>query len=115
MGAVEGKGYIQVYGASPDNPTSYTNDHGTMIEAGIVSSHRCDWRCRATGMLLTILPAQNTLRVGQPAAALIKDLKQRGLFDKVDLLSGWSDALSSRWEKYQESSTSSAHAAAVPE
>lgn len=90
----ESKATFELYGASPDNPTSYASQvimARRMIEAGVrfvevidaIGACRDNWDAAHRDIASH---AKYAKRVDQPAAALIKDLKQRGLFDEVLLI-----------------------------
>ena len=90
----ETKATFDLYGASADNPTSYASQvimARRMIEAGVrfvevidaVGACRDNWDAAHRDISSHEKYAK---RVDQPAAALIQDLKQRGLFQDVLLI-----------------------------
>ena len=90
----ESKATFDLYGASADDPTSYASQvimARRMIEAGVrfvevidaVGACRDNWDAAHRDVASH---AKYAKRVDQPAAALIQDLKQRGLFDEVLLI-----------------------------
>lgn len=87
----ESQATFDLYGASPDNPTSYAAQvimARRMIEAGVrfvevidaVGACRDNWDAAHRDIASHEKYAR---RVDQPVAALLKDLQQRGLFDDV--------------------------------
>ena len=90
----ETKATLDLYGASVDDPTSYASQAimaRRMVEAGVrfvevidaVGACRDNWDAAHRDISSHEKYAK---RVDQPAAALIKDLKQRGLFQDVLLI-----------------------------
>ena len=90
----ETKATFDLYGASADNPTSYASQvimARRMIEAGVrfvevidaVGACRDNWDAAHRDISSHEKYAK---RVDQPAAALIQDLQQRGLFQDVLLI-----------------------------
>lgn len=87
----ESKATFELYGANPDEPTSYAAQvimARRMIESGVrfvevidaIGACRDNWDAAHRDIASHEKYAK---RVDQPAAALIKDLKQRGLLDDV--------------------------------